>query len=60
MIIEIVSLWGVGIPLVAITGLVLKWPLTLVYIAMMVEELFKSILGIRRTLTWKWLKNVVD
>ncbi len=60
MIIEIVSLWGVGIPLVAITGLVLKWPLTLVYIAMMVEELFKSILGIRRSLTWKWLKNVVD
>jgi len=50
----------VGIPLVAVTGLVLKWPLTLVYIAMMVEELFKAILGVRRTLTWKWLKNVVD
>jgi Na+-driven multidrug efflux pump len=60
MIIEIASLWGVGIPLVAVTGLVLKWPLTLVYVAMMIEELFKAILGIRRTLTWKWLKNVVD
>jgi len=60
MLIEITSLWGVGIPLVAVTGLVLKWPLTLVYIAMMVEELFKAILGVRRTLTWKWLKNVVD
>ena len=60
MIIEIASLWGVGIPLVAVTGLVLKWPLTLVYVAMMIEELFKAILGVRRTLTWKWLKNVVD
>lgn len=60
MLMEIFSLWGVGIPLVAIAGLVLKWSLPAVYIVMMVEELVKAILGIWRTKTGKWVRNVVD
>ena len=58
MLMEIFLL-GCRNPLVAIAGLVLKWSLPAVYIVMMVEEL-KAILGIWRTKTGKWVRNVVD
>jgi len=60
MLIEIFSLWGIGIPLVVIAGLVLKLSLAQVYLVMMVEEIVKASLGIWRTKTGKWIRNVVD
>lgn len=59
MLIEILSLWVFGIPLVAIAGLVLKWSLPLVYLVMMIEEVIKAVLGVWRTKSEKWVRNVV-
>jgi len=60
MLLELLCLWCIGVPLVATTGLVLNWPVLLVYIAMLPEEIIKGLLGRHRMRSKKWLKNVVD
>jgi Na+-driven multidrug efflux pump len=60
MFLEIVSLWFIGVPLVAITGLVFKLPITAVYVCTIVEEIFKIILGMKRYRSGKWIKNLIN
>jgi len=60
MFLELFSLWGIGIPLVALSGIVLKWPLPFVFLMMLPEELFKASLGMLRVHSRKWLRNVID
>lgn len=60
MFLEIVSLWFIGVPLVAITGLIFKLPITVVYVFTIVEEVFKIILGMKRYRSGKWIKNLIN
>lgn len=58
-IIDMFSLWGIGVPLVAIAGLFLKLPIFYVYIIMMTEEVVKLSLCIPHFVSRKWIKNLV-
>lgn len=60
MFLELFSLWGIGIPLVTLSGIVLKWPLPFVFLMMLPEELFKATLGMLKVRSRKWLRNVID
>lgn len=60
MLLELLCLWCIGVPLVATTGLVLGWPVLLVYLAMLPEEIVKGFLGLRRLKSKKWLRTVVE
>ena len=52
-------LYGIALPLVILTGLVLHWPFLIVYILMLVaEDLPKSWLCLRRYLSYKWIQPV--
>lgn len=58
-LIDIGSVWLVGVPCVCIAGLVLKLSITQIYMALMVEEIVKVILSIWRFKSKKWIRNLV-
>lgn len=60
MMLEIVSLWFIGVPLVAIAGLVLHWPIAAVYVCTIIEEVFKVTIGLKRYRSGKWIKNLIS
>ncbi len=57
--IDIGSLWGIGVPVVALSALVLGLPLLTCYTIMSVEEIVKLLLSLHRFRSGKWIKNVV-
>ena len=57
-IIDIVPLWGVAIPLMALTGLVLDAPVWGVCVAMLGENFLKCPLGLARFRTKKWINDI--
>jgi len=59
-ILDAMGVWLVGVPLAFITGLYLEWALPLVYAAVLFEEVFKIIFGIKRTYSKKWMNNLVE
>lgn len=58
-IIDIGSVWLVGVPMVALGGLVLHLPLLITYAMMCTEEIVKLFVSIWRFRSKKWIKNVV-
>ena len=58
-LIDISSVWLVGVPLVCISGLVLKLPITQIYLIMMLEEVVKLVLSIWRFKSKKWIRKLV-
>ncbi len=58
-VIDIGSVWLVGVPATCIAGLVLKLPIEQIYIAMMIEEVVKVILSVLYFRSKKWIKNLV-
>ncbi len=60
MVTEGSMLWGIGVPLAAVTGLVLGWPIYFVLAATQVEEIGKFLLMIRRILTGRWIHRVTE
>jgi Na+-driven multidrug efflux pump len=58
MAIELVPLWFITIPLVALCGLVFHLPPPIVYSVAMTEEVIKYAVGIRRVLSGKWIHNL--
>ncbi len=59
-LIDIGSLWGIGVPVVALSGLVLGLPLLTCYTIMSVEEIVKLLLSLLRFRNGKWIRNVVQ
>ena len=57
-LIDLLPLWAVAIPLTALCGLVLKLPIGWVYLATMVEQAFKLVLGLWRMRTGKWVRDL--
>ncbi len=58
-VIDIGSVWLVGVPCTCIAGLVLKLPIEQIYMAMMIEEVVKVTLSIGYFKSKKWIKNLV-
>lgn len=60
MIIETLSVWGIGVPIAFAGAMIFHWPSYLVVGAFMIEEVVKSTLGGYRFYSKKWIRNVVD
>lgn len=58
MVMDLLFLWGVSIPLVLVTGLLLHWPPERVYLLAMIEEVMKYFLGMHRVWSRKWVQDV--
>lgn len=54
------SVWLVGMPYTIITGIFLKWDIVIVYLAYIIFEIYKLPLGYYRYRSGKWLHKVGD
>lgn len=52
------GVWLIGVPLVALGGLVFKLPVYWVYVLVYMEEVFKFLVGIPRILSKKWINHL--
>ena len=60
MFIDIGSVWLIGVPMVALFGLVFHAPLVITYGVMCTEELVKVVVALFRFKSKKWIKNLVS
>lgn len=60
MLLEMGSVWGVGVPLAFIGVLVLKLSVYQVITLVFIEEAVKAVFGIKRVISKKWIRNVVE
>ena len=60
MALDVGGVWLIGIPLAIISGLLLQWPVWLVFLLSSSEEIIKSIIGTYRTISDKWINNLTD
>jgi len=58
MVADIIFAWLIAIPLGAVAGLWLGWPVVIVYLILRSEDLFKAIVVVWRIPRGKWLKDV--
>ncbi len=58
LIIDVVTMWGGSLLLGALAAFVFKWPVTVVYILLMCDEILKIPLTFWRYKSKKWLCNV--
>ncbi len=58
LVADVIFMWVLAIPLGFVTGLWLKWPVMAVYLVLKCDEFFKSIIGVIRVLSGKWIKDV--
>lgn len=59
LIIDIVGVWGISLPLLILSGLVLRWPIQYTYLMLGVEQFVKIILISARLKSGKWISNLV-
>jgi putative MATE family efflux protein len=57
---DITTLWAIGVPLAYLVGLKFYLPVYIVFSFAMSEELLKFIIGVRRVISKKWVKNLVE
>ncbi|MEG0546768.1 MAG: MATE family efflux transporter, partial [Oscillospiraceae bacterium] len=53
------GVWLIGVPMAVIGGLILKQPIYIVYAMLMIEEIYKAIVGFPRYVKGKWIRNIV-
>lgn len=60
MLMEIGTMWGFGVPLAFVAGLVLHQPVVVVFSLVRSEEIVKFAVGIFRLLSKKWVRNLTE
>lgn len=55
---EIFSMWAIGVPCVALAGLVWNWPIYFVILFSCVEEISKLAIFLPRVLSGKWINDL--
>ncbi|PKN90556.1 MAG: MATE family efflux transporter [Chloroflexi bacterium HGW-Chloroflexi-6] len=53
-------IWIVGVPLAALAAFVLHWPVELVYLMALTEEITKFVFGLWRFFSRKWINNLAQ
>ena len=60
LFLDVAGVWMIGIPLAALGTLALHLPLQWVFLLVCCDEIFKAIVGLKRYMGKKWLRNIVD
>ncbi|MGL5439879.1 MAG: MATE family efflux transporter [Filifactoraceae bacterium] len=60
MILELSTVWLIGVPMAFIGASVFKLPVYIVSLMISLEELVKSAFGVPRVLSYKWANNLID
>ncbi|WP_105617682.1 MATE family efflux transporter [Vallitalea okinawensis] len=57
---ELLGIWGIGVPLGFIAAFVFKLPIHIVYLVIAIEEIVRLLIGLKLTYSKKWMKNLVN
>lgn len=60
LMLEIGSVWVIGVPLSFIGATLLKLPIYWVITLVHLEEIVKAVIGLKRIISKKWVKNIVN
>ncbi len=58
LLLDLSSVWLIGVPFAFVSALIWKLPIYLVYACVMIEEVYKVIAGYIRYKQYKWIKNL--
>jgi putative MATE family efflux protein len=58
-VMDVISLWGIGVPLALVGAFVLRLPVYHVYLLVMAEEALKFVVSIFRYRSKRWIHNLV-
>lgn len=59
MAIDTGTIWLIGVPIAFITTGLLHWPIYIAVLLVRIEQVTKLVLGIRRVVSKKWVRNVI-
>lgn len=59
MVLEMSTVWLVGVPLAVLGAVVLKYSVVIVVAMLLIEEVVKTIIGLVRLRSDKWLHNII-
>lgn len=59
LFLEMGSVWGIGVPMAFLGAVVFAFPIHLVVLMTAIEEVFKTLIGVPRVLSKKWVKSLV-
>lgn len=60
LFIDTTSVWLIGIPMAVLGGLILKYPIHIVYAMILIEEIYNLIFGYLRYKKKIWLRNIIS
>ncbi len=60
LLLEASGVWGIGVPMAIIGGLILKLPIYYVYLMVGTEEVYKAILSLKRFYSGRWLNDLTE
>lgn len=60
MVLDMVTIWLVGVPLAFVSVMVLKWPIHMVIGAVFFEEIIKVGVTLPRFISKKWIQNLIS
>lgn len=58
MLMDALGLWTISLPLGLLGAFILKWPVAAVYILLCFEEILKTLYGLHRFKSRKWIRDV--
>ncbi|MEM5775675.1 MAG: MATE family efflux transporter, partial [Anaerolineaceae bacterium] len=60
LLLELFSMWGIGVPLALLGSFVFHLPVHYVYLLALSDELVKASIGMRRVFSRRWINNLVQ
>ncbi len=60
LILDVIFVWGLAIPLLALATRFTNWPIHLLFLLTLSDEVMKFIFGVRRFRSGKWAKNLTE
>ncbi len=60
LILDVAFLWGVSVPLLGLAAYLTDWPIHILYLITLSDEVLKFIFGLRRFHSRKWMKNLTE
>lgn len=60
LFLEATGIWGIGVPLAVLGGLVLNLPIYFVYLMIGTEELYKGLMSLARFKSGRWLNDLTE
>ena len=60
LLLDVGSMWLVGVPLAAVATFVFHWPVEYVYLCTFADEIVKIAIGVPHYIGRKWLNNITE